>query len=255
VDVDARLHARDHPMLEPIRLTDAERVSDPFERGEVAGSSAESTTTSTASMVGLAASRGTDVDPTCSTASAASPRACLIVIASASKSRGQVGSYSTRSIGPGRGRISPMVTARSCAGVRGGLRAMSEFYASRAHATSVSQGRSSPRRLKSSASAKGHVACTPRIGGRERRELPALPLELDLRGHEGLVMAAGQLTAGKGAPSRVSTNRSDDEESSQEISPSEVALLDNQRTFPRRWLEVAQLSVAMAGNTSRNALE
>ena len=70
--------------------------------GSHAASSAESATVRSMSITGLAASPGTDVDPTCSTASARGPSAVRMRSASTSKRSGQEGSGSTTSI-PVRG--------------------------------------------------------------------------------------------------------------------------------------------------------
>jgi hypothetical protein len=58
-------------------------------------------------------------------------------------------------------------------------RATCQFYASRARATSVPQGRSSPRRLRSSASAK--AALRFGLPGKRKRLNRLLPPELDVR--------------------------------------------------------------------------
>src|SRR6185437_6479742 len=74
------------------------------------------------SMIGLATSPGTDVDPTCSTRTAASPSADAIRARSIRKASGHPGSYSASTIVALCGRREPTVTRCKSASLTGGLR-------------------------------------------------------------------------------------------------------------------------------------
>jgi len=71
------------------------------------------------SMIGLAQSPGTEVEPTCSINSAVSPIASLIFSASIENSAGHCGSYSASVIWPFSTGGSPIVTCRSSSLVDG----------------------------------------------------------------------------------------------------------------------------------------
>jgi hypothetical protein len=91
VQINIRVWPFEHPMLKPLRLADAQQVAGSFEIRDVRVF-AESFTTSSTSMMGLATNPGTEVEPVCSTRNARSPKRPRILSASSANSSGHRGS-------------------------------------------------------------------------------------------------------------------------------------------------------------------
>ena len=100
MDLDLLVTGPEEAVLVPVRLTDVQQEPAASSSGTYAASSLGSATSRRTSMNGLAASPGTDVEPTCSTATATDPSACLIRAATSAYCLAQAASGADRWMGP-----------------------------------------------------------------------------------------------------------------------------------------------------------
>src|SRR5271165_5001883 len=107
--IAARLVGHQSPVAVPPGLADRQPEPDRLQRRYVVLCTSGSATVRSMSMTGLAASPGTEVEPTCSSCSTRQPRACRIRPARWSYCRGQAGS----------GLVTSMPTAGAAPGTHG----------------------------------------------------------------------------------------------------------------------------------------